>query len=589
MGKFCLAFWLTLLCVATGTAVADDWLTYYEKSGFLETPRYDETVAYCQRLADYSDMLEFRNFGVSPQGRYLPLLILDRDRGFDPQGPKTKQKAVLLYEAGIHPGEIEGKDAGLLWLRDVVVHGKYTEMLDNVVVLFIPIFNVDGHERFGPYNRANQNGPMEMGWRTSAQNLNLNRDFLKADSPEMIFWLELFNRWLPDFLVDIHTTDGADYQYVITYALETNTNVAAPLADWSRTIFLPEFSAIMENAGYPFVPYIVPRHDHDVTSGLMYWTGTPRYSNGYGAAQNRPFMLIETHMLKDYKTRVESVYELMVLLTDYVNSNAAKLKEVVYASDGVTARGMTGRSFPLRYRPSGDSVMTDFLGVDFSFRESEISADSIVVWGDKKINYRIPVFSGSKVVDSASIPYAYLIPQEWIQQINLLQLQGIRVNYLTEAVELEVESYRFSEPKWRDQPFEGRFLLDVQAEPLVEVRSYPAGTAVVVMNQRTNRVAAHLLEPRAPDSFVRWGFFDVIFERKEYIEDYFMEPLAAKMLAEDTALADEFRQKLASDSTFAADPDARLDFFYQRTPFFDERENIYPIGKLMIRGELPLQ
>ncbi len=589
MGRLLIALMLLLVAMAGTDGYAEDWLTYYEKSDYLETPRYAETIEFCERLADYSPILQYSSFGVSPQGRDLPLLILDKDSEFDPDGPKTKNKAILLFQAGIHSGEIEGKDAGLMFLRDIVVDGKYQDLLDSVVILFIPIFNVDGHERFGPYNRPNQNGPVEMGWRTTAQNLNLNRDFLKADAPEMVFWLELFNRWLPDFLVDIHTSDGADYQYVITYALEYNTNVAEPLATWSRDEFLPEITGRMDEAGFPFVPYIVPRYDHDVTRGLMHWTATPRYSNGYGAAQNRPFLLIETHMLKDYKTRVASVYELMVQLTRYFNEGASELRQIVRISDTNTAEKMAGSYFPLHYRPTRDTISVDFLGVKFSYRISPISGDSIVVWSSEKADYRVPLFYNSVVTDSALMPYAYLVPQEWQHEINILQLQGVDVRYLTEPIDLEVTSYRFSNPEWDKEPFEGRFMVKADVEPRTEVRSYPIGTAVVLMNQRAGRVIANLLEPRGPDSFISWGFFNAIFERKEYIEDYIMEPIAARMLASDTALASEFQQKLDSDSTFAADPEARLDFFYRRTPYFDQLLDVYPIGKLMERTDLPIQ
>lgn len=589
MGRLLIALSVLFLVLVVASGYAEDWRTYYEKSDYLETPRYAETIEFCKRLADYSPILQYSSFGISPQGRDLPLLVLDKDSEFNPNGPGTRDKAILLFQAGIHSGEIEGKDAGLMFLRDIVVDGKYSDFLDSVVILFIPIFSVDAHERFGPYNRPNQNGPVEMGWRTTAQNLNLNRDFLKADAPEMVFWLELFNHWLPDFLVDIHTSDGADYQYVITYALEYNTNVAEPLATWSRDEFLPEITGRMDEAGYPFMPYIVPRHDHDVTRGLMHWTATPRYSNGYGAAQNRPFLLIETHMLKDYKTRVASVYELMVQLTSYFNERAGELKQIVRASDSTTAATMTGTYFPLRYRPTDDTISVDFLGVKFSYRISPISGDSLVVWSSEKADYRVPLFYNNVATDSALMPYAYLIPQEWQHEINILQLQGVDVNYLTEPLDLEVTSYRFRNVKWPKESFEGRFMVKADVDPYTEIRSYPLGTAVVLMNQRADRVIAHLLEPKGPDSFLSWGFFNAIFERKEYIEDYIMEPIAAQMLASDSALAAEFQKMLDSDSAFAADPDLRLDFFYRRTPYFDQMLNVYPIGKLTKKTDLPIQ
>ncbi len=584
--------WLLECLVATvltsSGALAEEWLTHYERSGSLETPRYEQTAAFCQGLAEYSTDLQLTSFGVSPQGRKLLLLILDKDGEFDPTGSKTSNKAIVLFQAGIHAGEIEGKDAGLMFLRDMVVHGKYQEMLDSVVLLFIPIFCVDGHERFGPYNRVNQNGPAEMGWRTTAQNLNLNRDFLKADAPEMRCWLEMFNRWLPDFLVDIHTTDGADYQYVITYAIEANTNVSKPLAEWTAKQFVPEITKRMDEAGFPFIRYIIPKEGHDVTTGLMTWTASPRFSNGYGAIQNRPFMLIETHMLKSYRRRVESVYELMKQLIGYINANASILQQTVKAGDSLTANELTGTYLPIGFAATDDSVMTDFLGVDFHFEPSEISGSERIAWGSEKITYRVPWFYNAAPTDSVLIPYAYIVPAEWHDQIELLKLHGVRVDFLKEPMELEVEGYRFHDAQWETTPFEGRHQLTVRTETFRETKRFPSGTAVIVMNQRVNRVIVHLLEPKAPDSFVRWGFFDAVLERKEYVEDYVMEDIAARMLASDPQLKDEFRRLLETDSVLAASPRARLDFFYKRSPYFDQKMNVYPISRVMHDVELKI-
>ena len=588
MSKYLLlALWVILS--ATSCVHADDWLTYYERSDYLETPRYNQTIDYCKKLADHSDILTYTTFGTSPQLRALPLLILDKDGEFDPTGTKTSGKAILLYQAGIHPGEIEGKDAGLMFLRDIVVHGKYMDMLDSVIVLFIPIFSVDGHERFGPYNRINQNGPKEMGWRVTSQNLNLNRDFLKADAPEMRSWLKFYTRWLPDFSVDLHTTNGADYQYVITYAIEANTNVAPALADWTTNEFVPAITNRMENAGYPFIRYIVPRKRYDITSGLITWTGSPRYSNGYGAVQNRPFMLIETHMLKSHKQRVESVYALMTELTAYVNENAAALKEAVHLADQQTATDLAGSYYPLRFQRTDDSFMIDFLGVDFHFEPSDISGTDRVIWGSEKKTYRIPFFYNNVPSDSVLMPYAYLIPPEWQQHLHIAQLHGVRIDYLARQTEVEVETYRLKDPKWKTDSYEGRHQLKVTVETSIEKKSFPIGTAVIKVNQRTNRLIAHLLEPKGPDSFISWGFFDAVTERKEYADSYVLEKLAREMLAEDSALSVEFWKKVETDSVFAASPRARLYFFYERSPYYDQNVGLYPVYRVMTPTELHLQ
>jgi hypothetical protein len=241
----CVALLLVSGALATATARtndAADWDTYYEKSGKTRTPRYAETIDFCRRLDEASPWVRYTTFGVSPQGRDLPLLIVSKRGVFSPEEAeraRRKGHIIILVQAGIHAGEIEGKDAALMLVRDIAVMKRFPELLDDVSILFIPIFNVDGHERFGPYNRINQNGPEEMGWRTTANSLNLNRDYLKADAEETRAWLQLFNAWLPDFFVDCHTTDGADYQYVVTYIVDIFGNMAPALTDWARDVYIP--------------------------------------------------------------------------------------------------------------------------------------------------------------------------------------------------------------------------------------------------------------------------------------------------------------------------------------------------------------
>ena len=587
--KFTIGFFLVLLF--SGLSAQTDWTTYFEKSHFRRTPRYEETVRFCQRLARASSLVTFRSFGTSPQGRALPLLIVDREGLATPRAARKAGRTILLIQAGIHAGEIDGKDAGLMLIRDMAIYGKRRELLNNVTLLFIPIFNVDGHERFGPYNRINQNGPEEMGWRVTAQNLNLNRDFLKADAPEMQAWLGLFNRWLPDLLVDVHVTDGADYQYVVTYGVENGPHVAAPLRKFTTEKLVPFLNLAMEADGFPMFPYIMFRDWNNILSGLRAGAATPRFSTGYGAVQNRIFYLVETHMLKDYHTRVTAVYHLLTHFLEFASRYGKELQQVNHRSDELTARQLPGKILPLRLTTSyRDSIWVDFLGVEFEKVPSEISGtDWVIYHSDRPKTYRLPYFNHLQVTDSARVPYAYLIPREWQFQISRLRLHGVHLYRLTRDTTLQVTSYRFRHARWRQTPYEGHHPVSVELEPVRETRFYPAGTVVVPLNQRTNRVIVHLLEPRAPDSFVSWGYWDVLFERKEYAERYVMERLARQMLRENPELRKEFQQKLASDSTFAHNPYQRLMFFYRRSPYWDQHYNRYPVGKLMEPLSLPLQ
>ena len=309
-------FCFSLLLKAQDTA----FLTYYEKSGYVKTPRYSETIDFCKKLDKASALLHYNTFGISPQGRDLPLLIADKYGNFTPDAVRKSGNAVLLIQACIHAGESDGKDAGLMLLRDMVINKIGLQLLDHVTILFIPILNTDGHERFGHYNRINQNGPDEMGWRTTAQNLNMNRDFVKADAPEMQAWLKLYNAWLPEFFVDCHVTDGADFQYTMTYALETKGNLEKDLSDWTSKVCETFLVDEMKKSGFPVFPYVQFRNWHDPRSGLTLGVAPPMLSQGYSAVQNRPGLLIETHMLKPYKVRVNSTYTMLVHTLELLNN-----------------------------------------------------------------------------------------------------------------------------------------------------------------------------------------------------------------------------------------------------------------------------
>lgn len=569
--------------------------TEYEHSGFMRTPRYAETMDYCRKLADSSPLITMQSFGKSARGRDLTLMIVDRDGLSDPEKIREKGRIVVLIQACIHPGESEGKDAGMMLFRDLVfpngaispaVAGK---ILDRISILFIPIFNADGHERFGPYNRINQNGPEEMGWRVTANNFNLNRDFLKAEAPEMKAWLQLFNKWLPEFFIDSHTTDGADYQYALTYLIEIYGNMDEGLTQWSKDRFIPVMEKDLEKSGFLTFPYVGFRNWHDPRSGLIIEPGPPMLSQGYTAQRNRPGLLVETHMLKPYRTRVEATYHCFLSSLEILAEESTKLKELEKrADDFVSGPGFLQSPFPLQFQTfENDSVMVDFKGIEYTLVKSDISGGTWYNYGTKPELMKLPLFSKSQPVFSVNLPVAYIIPPEWESIINILELHGVRMSRLKEDQQVTVSTYRFRNPKWQVKPYEGRHLLtQFDYDESTTTRMFPAGSAVIEVSQQPARIIAHLLEPKGNGSLVSWGFFDIVFEQKEYAENYVLEKMAARMLADNPALKKEFEEKKASDTAFANSPQQILYWFYARSPYIDQQMNIYPVGRIMDREQL---
>ena len=598
-----------LLCAFVQVGAAqDEWRTIAEASDFQRTARYDESVAYFRRIATgYPDRVRLETFGKSGEGRPLFIAIASKDGVFDPQAIHASGRAIVLIQNGIHAGEIDGKDASMALLRDTVVTRSMSGLLDRAVVLFVVALNPDGHERFGPYNRINQNGPAEMGWRTNAQNLNLNRDYMKLDTPEIRALVALFNRWLPDLVVDNHVTDGADYQHAVNHAIESSPDVDPRIAAWVDAVFRPQLES-RASTGTTIARFVTFRDDTDLAKGAEPVHFAPRFASGYFIVQNRPALLVETHMLKDYRTRVIANYETMRAVLTIVNEQAAELKAMVRAADERTARGST--VVPLRLEFTDETTPWRLHGYGAAVTQSELSGGRWVHWTTEPVDLDVPLAATMKVTYQVTVPAAYVVPGAFAGVIDVLEAHGLTLQRTTSPWHTEAEVYHCGAPTFQPAPYEGRIVVTFGAKPVTDapvpsrgtgatafvpgcvVRKeqvrIPQNSVVVPMQQRGAKVAVHFLEPDGPDSAVSWGFFNAMFERKEAAESYVLERIAREMLAADPQLKGEFERRLASDAACAASPAARLDFFYQRSPWWDSRYRVYPVVRVTSLEGAPL-
>lgn len=586
MKKIIINCLLTLFLMAELNAqvtVKDQWLTKFETSNYLETERYAETMQYFARLDEASEYAKLFSIGRSPQGREINCIVVSKEKTFTPELSKQSGKPLVLIICGIHSGEIEGKDASMLLLRDILITKESDKFLDNVNLLVIPIFSVDGHERFNKFNRINQNGPIEMGWRTTAQNLNLNRDWMKADAPEMQAMLKLVSEWLPDFIVDTHTTDGADYQYQVTYGLEIYGNVYQELADWNRNKLIPEMINQVESKGFPMFQYVGFKDwSKGVESGIVDWAATPRFSTGYFAQQNRICLLIETHMLKPYKDRVFSTKATLEAVLQIVNDNSSELIRLNESADlnSMIDFKDRGKFLLLNFKTGNEFQFANFKGYKFYHDSSSISGDDKIVYTTEPQDFYVKLFNDVHTTDSISIPQAYIIPQEYFSLVDRMKLHGILVNQLSEEQHYTVTRYKFKNIKFDPSPYEGRQHVSFEYDTFTEEINMAAGSFIIPTNQRTVRIIAQLLEPKSSDSFVQWGFISGIFEQKEYFENYVMEKVAGEMLIGNEELRKEFEEKLKTDENFLNNSYERLNFFYKRSPYWDMQLNLYPIMRI---------
>ena len=541
------------------------WQTKAERSQWKQTADYEETMRYCRQLEAGSRWIKLESFGRTGQGRELPLLIVSKERVFTPEAARALGKPIVLIQNGIHSGEIEGKDASLMLLRDLAVLHRREELLDSVIVLVVPMFSADAHERRGRYHRINQNGPDEMGWRHTPIGLNLNRDYTKLDAPEMRALIgNLYTKWWPDLLVDNHTTDGADYRYDITWAANHGAGMPAALDRWVGTNLERDVIARLVKRGHVVSPYFDFRTYNNPRGGLEYGNSPPRFSTGYPPLQSRVALLVETHMLKPYGARVKATYDLMLSLLEELHARPRALTQAVRdaeaeAIERAQSKDAARRMVVLSSRVSDRGAAFPWRGVATRWEKSDITGALVPRYSNVPWDTTVTLYRDTQPALTVRQPAGgYVVPQEWGAVLDRLALHGIRTRTLSRAWSDTVEMTRVADRTLAAEPFEGRQnvrVLSVRSER--QLRAFRAGDVWVPLDQRGGPLAVALLEAQAPDGFLAWGFFSTIFQRKEYGEGYVVEPMARAMMARDPKLAAEFRAKVASDSAFAADPGAR--------------------------------
>jgi hypothetical protein len=576
---------VALLAVSASAIAADPALTTLsERSGFLKTGRYDEVIALCDAFQRrHPDAVRCFDFGTTPEGRPMKAMAVSRTGKLTPDAARAAGLPVLLVQGGIHAGEIDGKDAGFLAVRQALDGEAAKGDLDRLVLLFVPVFNVDGHERFGAWNRPNQRGPEEMGWRTTAQNYNLNRDYVKADAPEMQAMLALVEAWDPLAYVDLHVTDGAKFQHDVSVQVEPVRAGDGELRKAGTALRdgVIERLDAQGSMALPFYPSFV--EGDNPASGFEDGVSTPRFSNGYFQLRNRFGMLVETHSWKDYPTRVRITRNAIVALLDLVAANGRQWLATAHAADE-RARHLAGTRVPLDWKATAKVRTIDFQGYAYTRTPSEVSGALMTRYDETKPEtWHVPL-RDEVVPDHVAIaPGAgYLVPAAhaaWVGE--KMRLHGIMFRRLDHALaDATVQAFRADSAEFGKQSFEGHQRLAVTGEWKPETQALGAGALFVPIAQPRARLVMALLEPQAPDSLLGWGEFNNAFEQKEYMEPYVAEEVARDMLAKDPALKAAFEQRLKDDPTFAGSPQARLEFFQRRHSSWDARYRLYPVLRI---------
>ena len=575
--------WLTIYSFAFSQT---DWVTLYEKSNKLETPRYNETMDYFQKLASYSPFADMYSIGKSPEGRDINIFVISSDKALTAQQARKTGKPIVLIQNCIHPGESAGKDASMMLARDILVYNKYQSILDNVILVIIPIFNVDGHEHFSPYNRINQVGPKEMGWRVTADRLNLNRDYMKVQTPEMQHWMKMFNQWKHHVIYDCHTTDGRDHQYAITYKVNDHVENSGEIANFATNQFMPYVLKDCLAKGVKCGLFYGLLDNKNPELGVSGGIWPPKLSNAYLMLRNCLSILIETHSLKTYAQRTDGTYHFLRSGLGYISTHSNDLFQAIESQKKsaleIGKEYDPNNTFTIKYKTRkdvGDSMLYD--AFEIKTLKSKISGSEYLKYTDKKKTYSTILYNRVESVETTSPPVAYIIPSGWYKIIEILDTHGIHYKKIKHDVTDVFETYMFKDVSFRPVPYEGVQIPYYNADKISVKKTIRPGDVYVPVSSEESRLVLQLLEPLAEDSIVKWGFVNTIFEQKEYYEKYAMEPLAQKMLNEDESLKKEFEERLKNDPEFAANPKARLNFFYERSPYWDKQQDQYPVLRVI--------
>ncbi|MBL7719535.1 MAG: M14 family metallopeptidase [Flavipsychrobacter sp.] len=552
-------------------------LTRFETSNGRQTATYAETIEFYETLNRRYTTIAMEEAGPTDTRYPLHVVYYSGDGRFDVSRWKKEGKVILLINNGIHPGEPDGIEACKMLLRDAA-SGKIT-VPENVVLAVVPVFNIGGALNRGSYSRANQQGPEEYGFRGSAQNLDLNRDFIKMDAQETRTLVEVFHSLDPDVFIDNHVSNGADYQHIITLLATQHDKLGGKAGKYMYDVFEPALYRDMKERGYDLVPYV----NHFGNTPEKGWTefyDYPRFSSGLAAMFQTMAFVPETHMLKPFRQRVEATYELMRSFIKVASRNARQVKEARQTDREAL---LLQRSFPLDWKLNeGQARLVQFMGYEAAYKKSAVSGhDRLYYDRSKPYTRQVKFYNSYSGAQYVTAPQAYIVPQGWGNVITRLRLNGVKMRRLNADETRTVWTYRIEKFETVPGPYEGHYYhRNVQVKKKKQKVRLQAGDYIIDVNQPAKRYLVETLEPNGPDAFFAWNFFDAILQQKEYFSDYVFEDEAAELLKNDAALRKRLEQKRKSDPDFTRSASAQLDFVYKNSPYYESAHMRYPVYRV---------
>ncbi|MBN1822396.1 MAG: hypothetical protein JXR31_13155 [Prolixibacteraceae bacterium] len=545
------------------------------------TPTYDEVIEMYQLLDKNYKNATLLEKGKTDTGKPLHLFVINNKEEFDPVKIKSSGKSILLINNGIHPGEPAGIDASL-WFADDILRNKdgLSKILDNTVIIIIPVYSIGGHLNRSAYNRSGQTTPYETGFRGNAKNLDLNRDFTKCDSENAKSFSKIFMEWDPDMFLDTHTTNGSDHQYSITL-IPPEPDLFPPIMEnFIREKFIPEIYSKMEQGEYDLIPYVSFMF-RDPKLGINMTQEGPRYSSGFASMFHSYGMMTESHIYKPYPDRVKSCYQFIVSLAEFTSENS---KKIIESRKKGIQESINMDVCPIAYElDTSKYQMIEFKGYETD-NEQVSPLNGLKRFGyDRSKPYaeKIKYFDTWDPSEMAQVPEYYILPQGYTDVIERLELAGVKYDRLEKDTIIKVTVDYIDEFSTSQQPGNGHYFHNkVSTHSNVQDIQYYKDDLVIPVRQEKIRYLIEMLEPKARDSFFRWNFFDNILDQREYFSPYGFEENAIKYLEEHPEFKKEFEGKRKSDSDFANNHRAQMSYIYNNSEWFEKTWKRYPVGKI---------
>jgi hypothetical protein len=557
--------------------VAQPYQTQFERSGGTETPTYHEIISWWKKLDAGSSRVKMLTMGMTDAGYPLHLVVISNHG--DHHFPSIRgNKRVILINNGIHPGEPDGIDASMLLARDIVIN-KY-KIPDHVVLAIIPVYNIGGCLNRSANFRVDQNGPEEFGFRGNSQNLDLNRDAIKCDSRDARAFTEIFHLTDPDVFVDNHVSNGADYQHVMTLLTSQHSKLGGVMGKFMSEKFEPALYSLMKAKGFDLLPYVNSFGDTPENGWPEYWD-SPRYASGFASLWHSFSFVPESHMLKPYDQRVKASYALMQSFIEFTGNHATEIRRL---RDETKKAVADAQQFPISWNLDRSRFREiTYKGYEAGRKASEVSGLPRLYYDrNKPFEKQVKIFNEYIPTRHIEKPAAYVIPQGWWKVVELLQLNRVKMHQLKNDTVIAAEVYRIEDYKTLPRQYEMHHLnSDVRISVSRQLVPFRKGDWFIPMNQVANRFLVETLEPQAEDSYFAWNFFDAILGQKEGYSAYAFEDIAAAYLKTDSALQKKLKDRRLSDTAFANNARAQLNFVYQNSPWYEPVHMRYPVYRVV--------